>query len=519
MKIFISGSRTYEGNIPEVVLHKIDEHISKGDEFLIGDSKGIPQHIQKHLANLSYDKVIVYVSGGKTSRYNMGRWKEELCPVGTNSTKYSFYIEKDFIMAEDADFGIVVWDGESKAPFVNMVKLVFLGKTCDLYLLNEHRWIEIKTLDDLKDYAGECSAWGYSEIENILTKCGFSIEMKTHMMSKKCIENEDLIQVICTAPISLKEKKELLELLYSKRNIKDEIYQLVNSGAKDIVDFNQLKKEIRSLLDVKNIDSSWSYICNSISDIDRAIRFLKYGGTYGKCIFSLYAEWYDTDVFMEKSRNAGLFGDIDDVIFYIQNEEQENDSGEGWYRIEAWADYEGSLSLVYNFYTIKDEVCWFEKMTPYIDETGNTYYRYEEGYYGMKSLATCIGTPFKMGDVISVDCRPFGPSFHAIVLEDEHQYDSSFPTILFKAPYTDEWNVRSLKYGGFFKDTEAGTYWSPLSALFNVRLVEDEELLVLSEKLTGGDGMAIYKEICEKWHSIDTEYITTEEVHKIFRII
>lgn len=58
-------------------------------------------------------------------------------------------------MAEDADEGIIIWDDESKSQFVNMLNLVILGKPCNMYLLKEDRWVEIKTLEDLSEYVGE----------------------------------------------------------------------------------------------------------------------------------------------------------------------------------------------------------------------------------------------------------------------------------------------------------------------------------------------------------------------------
>ena len=85
-------------------------------------------------------------------------------------------------------------------------------------------------------------------------------------------------------------------------------------------------------------------------------------------------------------------------------------------------------------------------------------------------------TPYKKGDIIRIDCRPFGEPFNAMVLEDEHQYDSCFPTILFRIPYTDEWSVAPLKSGRFYKDIECNVFWVPLSALYRLSLTEDDEL-------------------------------------------
>lgn len=306
------------------------------------------------------------------------------------------------------------------------------------------------------------------------------MEMQQYMMSELSIKDKCMVDIICTAPISLNVKMELLENLYRK----------IKHKRSDI----------------------WKAYC----DIHAAIDVLGKKGVYDECIFYLFAEWYDTEVFVEKSSGAGMFKNISDIIRYIQNEERENDSDEGWYRIEAWTDVEGELSLIYNFYTFKDEVCWFEKMTPY-DEIGNVYYRHGKGYYGVRLLANGIETPFKTGDIVSIDCRPFGPPFNAMILEDRHQFDSSFPTLLYKVPYTEEWRVSSLKWGLFFKCAEGGGYCSPLSALYRLRLAEDEELQEFSQKLLGDSKKG--EKIWELWKGIESKHNTIEDVRKVFESV
>ena len=475
MKIFISGSRILKENIPDTVLLKIQEHIDEGADFLIGDCEGVDKAIQQYLNDKSYDNVTIYASGERV-RNNIGFWKEIHCPIGVDAFRYSFYIEKDFTMAEDADCGLVIWDGNSKGSFVNMLNLIFMGKKCDLYLLNEERWMEVKNLDDLESYVGERSGWGESEIEQILTECRFSAEMKMHMMSDNNLSDIQLVSLICSAPISLKRKRDILENLIKTRNIKYEIFYLVQEKM-SVIDFKELKKEIRQHINVKMGDSIWAYLWKSHKDIGVAIRALENFGQIDRYVLSLYEEWYDSDVLMEKSSNAGLFNNINDVISYIANEEKDNDTGEGWYRIELWRDNWEFLSFAYNFYTIGSEVCWFEKMHLKEAENGNKYPLPEQGYYGSNSYVNQIETPYKTGDIIRVDCRPFAPPFNAMILQDKYQCDSCFPNILFKVPYTDEWRLEPLKSGRFFYDSEVGIYVSPISVLYGVRLIDSDDEL------------------------------------------
>ena len=111
MKILITGSRNIKDNLPQTVYDKIDEHIEQGDEFLIGDRAGCDIYIQRDLCNKVYNYVMVYVSGWREiSKNNIGRWPEKHCPIGILSGDNN--LEKDFAMSEDADAGIVIWDGD-----------------------------------------------------------------------------------------------------------------------------------------------------------------------------------------------------------------------------------------------------------------------------------------------------------------------------------------------------------------------------------------------------------------------
>lgn len=410
-------------------------------------------------------------------------------------------------MVEDADEGIIIWDGESISQFVNMLNLVILGKPCNMYLLKEDRWAEIKNLEDLSEYAGECGEWRNADVEEILTKCEFSIEMKTYMMVEDRLNDYTLIDMVCYAPISLTDKMEILAKLYQKRNVKAEIFQAVNAGKNN--EFKYIKKLIRKIISNESDCSIWSYIDNAYKTINRAVNIFKNSVYYDEYVFSLYSEWYDTDVFIEKSSSAGLFRDIGQVIKYIENEEKENDTGEGWYRIEVWTGFEDELSLAYNFYTIGKEVCWFECMTPYQDDLGNIYYRTETGYYNSSFRLGFYKTPYKSGEIVRIDCRPFGPPFNAIILEEDYS------TIMFKFPYTDIWSITSLKSGRFFKDAECKIFWSPLSAMFRVRYVEyDEELDEFSKKIL--DNPELGKEIYEKWDRSGDEFKSPEDINNLF---
>ena len=157
---------------------------------------------------------------------------------------------------------------------------------------------------------------------------------------------------------------------------------------------------------------------------------------------------------------------------YIENEEKENDTGEGYYRMEVWDDYDINHDEErYDYYFYNGEWCWFQKLIPKEQDNGNKYYMPESRRFTSGDLDLSIETPYQPGDSVYIDCRPFGPVFYAMILNARHQYDCCFPTILFKVLGTEAWRIEPLKHRRFYKDLELGTYEPMLSPLYRIRKV------------------------------------------------
>ena len=135
-----------------------------------------------------------------------------------------------------------------------------------------------------------------------------------------------------------------------------------------------------------------------------------------------------------------------------------------------------------------------------------------------------VPTPYKPGDIVRVDCMPFGPPFHAVITEADHQYDDCFPQILFKVPFTDKWQLQALKHKRFYKDAEMHSYEPALSPLYRIRkvredeLTKDDELLVrFSKELGGSEEKA--RAFWEAWNKRSGEEKSEEEVVGIWEKI
>ena len=165
----------------------------------------------------------------------------------------------------------------------------------------------------------------------------------------------------------------------------------------------------------------------------------------------------------------------------------------------------------------------FERMEMRWVTSGSWYYTaFDKKFIGGLSDLS-IPTPFKAGDIVEVDCRPFGPPFRALIVEGRYQNDDSFPTILFKVPYTDKWEMTGLKYKMFYKDADGGTYVPRLSPLYRLRSVgkdefnEADELLVKVAEWIAGDeerGAAFWK----AWHEGTDEKTESEVIEVLERM-
>ena len=130
MKVFISGSKTIE-TLPERVKEYIANLAGNGSEFIVGDCAGADKAAQDFLSALNVKKVTVYCSG-KRPRNNVGGW--EVVALSVKGLKgYEFYRAKDIKMAEDCDFALAVWDGESRGTKANIDEMKRLNKPVSVF--------------------------------------------------------------------------------------------------------------------------------------------------------------------------------------------------------------------------------------------------------------------------------------------------------------------------------------------------------------------------------------------------
>lgn len=155
MNIFIAGPRVMN-KINEKVVERINNIINKEYTILIGDANGIDKSVQCYLNQKKYRNVKVYATKGR-ARNNVGNWDIQKVDVFEDLKGFDFYAAKDYEMAKDADYGLMIWNGKSKGTLNNSINLLCMKKNLVIYFSPEKALYTIKSLDGLKQFIEKCS--------------------------------------------------------------------------------------------------------------------------------------------------------------------------------------------------------------------------------------------------------------------------------------------------------------------------------------------------------------------------
>ena len=146
-KVFIGGSRRLTRLNNDVIGH-LDRIIESRLPVLIGDANGADKAVQSYLCERNYPNVTVFHSGKKW-RNNVGNWDTEQVEPPTKRRDYNFYAAKDKRMAEEANYGLAIWDGKSKGTLHQIQRLRNQDKKVVVYAANLKRLLTTSELDAL----------------------------------------------------------------------------------------------------------------------------------------------------------------------------------------------------------------------------------------------------------------------------------------------------------------------------------------------------------------------------------
>lgn len=152
--VFLGGSRKIT-KLPTTVADRLDTIISSGFDIVVGDAPGADKALQKYLLDASYEKVTVYCSGDGC-RNNLGEWHQNLVSAGKETKGFKFFAAKDREMAKLADFGLMIWDGQSPGTVLNVLRLIKAGKKAVLIDTPQKAAFNFTTLRDWLIFISGC---------------------------------------------------------------------------------------------------------------------------------------------------------------------------------------------------------------------------------------------------------------------------------------------------------------------------------------------------------------------------
>ena len=154
-KVFIGGSRRIS-RLNDLLRKRLDQIIDKNLQVLLGDANGADKAVQSYLDRRDYRNVEVFCSAGDC-RNNVGSWNVRSIKPPHARRDFEFFTAKDAAMAEEADVGFMLWDGESSGTVVNAARLVATGKPVVIYLAPEKRFLTLKSRSDLETLLAPCT--------------------------------------------------------------------------------------------------------------------------------------------------------------------------------------------------------------------------------------------------------------------------------------------------------------------------------------------------------------------------
>ena len=219
-----------------------------------------------------------------------------------------------------------------------------------------------------------------NQYEQIITACGFSEEMESYLIGDEPNDFQ-MIDIILGAPLPLTEKRNLLELLDTP--------------------------------DSKVFDD----VSDCIREFDDALAALELKD--GE-IFTLSECWYDDDILDEKKAFAEPFLSFQAAAEYIKKmiEEETEDIDDideyvCWTEITKWIPVgEGKMKDIYSYTFVGNEIHYFRRIV----NPPRKRFRWHRS-----SLDLNLPIPFKPGDIITLNCLPFRPVKHAVLLEVENR--------------------------------------------------------------------------------------------------
>lgn len=162
-KVFISGSMKIK-NLDRLVLDRIDNIVNSDYQVIVGDACGVDSSIQEYLNKRHSRSVVVYCTGDRP-RNNIGHWFVEKIHAEALPGTRAFYTAKDVKMADDCDYGFMIWDTKSTGTLSNVIELLKRKKMSLVYINKLKEFLKIEKVADLEKLISYMSEFAKNKAE------------------------------------------------------------------------------------------------------------------------------------------------------------------------------------------------------------------------------------------------------------------------------------------------------------------------------------------------------------------
>lgn len=165
-RVFLSGSRRIS-RLNDMIRERVWRMMDQGFIILVGDANGADRALQSFLADHQYEKVEVFCTNG-ACRNNIGAWPVRNVAANPKLKGRAFYTVKDRQMAQEADYGFILWDGRSPGSINNACELVKGNKKAVIYYAPEKRFTNAASFDDITALLSKCAPDDLATIQNTI---------------------------------------------------------------------------------------------------------------------------------------------------------------------------------------------------------------------------------------------------------------------------------------------------------------------------------------------------------------
>lgn len=153
--IFIGGSR-HLLELPLAAAARLDNIIAGRHRVVVGDADGVDAAVQRYLQAVGYRAVTVFCSADRP-RHLAGAWPVQQIRPPKGVRGVAGHAAKDREMADNADFGLMVWDGASPGTALNLLRLATQSKKTVLFTAPTASFRTIANLADWRALLAERS--------------------------------------------------------------------------------------------------------------------------------------------------------------------------------------------------------------------------------------------------------------------------------------------------------------------------------------------------------------------------